>query len=212
MLMKNKMSLSLLLSGNIHFFAAIILASSLSRPLFFSQEQPSSSQPVMFCMGTVEVTSSREEISETEKKHSPDMPLQKKPGETPTVKKETTLFRQKRIVSTVSQKNGDAGLAHKTYHSEAESSQYISAIREKIRKSSFYPFHAKLKGFQGQVMLAFHINPEGDIKNITILQPSPHKVLNTAAFQIVQKASPFPHPPKDFNHTVQIPITFCMKN
>ena len=48
---------------------------------------------------------------------------------------------------------------------------------------------------EGKVILSFVINLEGVIRDLKIVKPSPHEVLNQAALQAVRDCNPFMKPP-----------------
>ena len=51
---------------------------------------------------------------------------------------------------------------------------------------------------EGRVTVEFVITLAGLVKDIRIIEPSRHDLLNSAALKAVRDASPFPKPPKRF--------------
>ncbi len=107
---------------------------------------------------------------------------------------------------------GENGTQKYTKCSKEEASRYIGEIRSKIQKTIYYPLKAQALNAEGTVLVVFCINKNGKISEIDIESISNHTILNKAALTIVKKASPFPIPPLNFSHRIQVPIVFRIKN
>ncbi len=87
---------------------------------------------------------------------------------------------------------------------------YLEKVRRQIEKAKFYPPQAKMAKFEGEITAEFQIDKHGEIQNIVLTRLSKHKVLNTAAFKILTKASPFPTPTDDsiIDKTIETTLVF----
>ena len=74
-----------------------------------------------------------------------------------------------------------------------EAAEYLDAWRKKVEVvgNSNYPAQARAKSLSGTLILTVEINRNGTIADISIINPSPHKLLNDAALRFVRDASPF---------------------
>ena len=72
---------------------------------------------------------------------------------------------------------------------------YYEMVRLRIDRQKKYPKEAYSMHKEGTVTLSFVINLEGVIRDLKIVKPSLHKVLNEAALQAVRDSNPFSRPP-----------------
>ena len=79
--------------------------------------------------------------------------------------------------------------------SEGEDYREMVIRRIEQEKSNHWLKESDGKFREGIVILSFIINPDGTIRNLKILKPSPYKSLNEAALQAVRNSVPFPRPP-----------------
>jgi protein TonB len=88
---------------------------------------------------------------------------------------------------------------------------YYEMVRLKIDRQKKYPDEAASMHKEGKVILSFVINLEGVIRDLKIVKPSPHEVLNEAALQAVRDSNPFLRPPsrlfKD-DILIELDVTF----
>jgi protein TonB len=79
--------------------------------------------------------------------------------------------------------------------------RYANYMSEWVRKvervgNLNYPDAARREGITGKLLLDVALNPDGTIRNITVLRPSGHSLLDEAAVRIVNLAAPYaPFPP-----------------
>jgi protein TonB len=78
------------------------------------------------------------------------------------------------------------------------SSSYLEMVRLKIERHKEYPDMARVRQIEGLVTIRFVITPEGGVRAVEIAKTSRHKVLDTAALRAVERAAPFPKPPRRF--------------
>lgn len=212
---KNKTSLSFLFSAGIHCIAAVLLSLSFHQYTARSFFPESSSQTVFFRMGSITIPSSKKEKN-TKKDKKPVLQSEEKlafrqnKSSSPQQNKSHSNSAQQ--IASATQVTGESGTRKKTMAKGNRADVYIANIRKKLQSNIFYPFQAKILGLEGNVIITFQIGPDGGLTNLKILTPSKHRILNDAAYKIVQKSVPFPLPPKDFTHSIQVPLTFKMKN
>jgi periplasmic protein TonB len=69
-------------------------------------------------------------------------------------------------------------------------------IGDAIQRGVSYPIVARKMGWEGRVVVAFRILPDGSVRNVRVVQGSGYPVLDRSAVEAVRSASPFPRPPK----------------
>ena len=80
--------------------------------------------------------------------------------------------------------------------------KYANYMSEWVRKvervgNLNYPDDARRQGITGKLLLDVALNPDGTVRNITVLRPSGHSLLVEAAIRIVSLAGPYaPFPPE----------------
>lgn len=94
---------------------------------------------------------------------------------------------------------------------EHGAAEYLDKWRKRVESvgQANYPVQIKAKKLSGTLIVSIEINSDGTIADLDILAPSPHKLLNDSALQILRAASPFdPFPDEDFfNKTNIIVVT-----
>lgn len=87
---------------------------------------------------------------------------------------------------------------------------YLEAWRAKVERigNLNYPEEAKRRRVNGSLVLDVVLHNDGSIKEIVVIRPSGHKLLDDAAVRIVKLASPFAAFPPDIrSETDEISIT-----
>lgn len=76
---------------------------------------------------------------------------------------------------------------------------YVNDWRRKIERigNLNYPEEAKRRGLSGRLVLDVIINPDGTVKDVTVLRSSGQKLLDDAAIRIVNLAAPFAPLPQE---------------
>jgi protein TonB len=82
---------------------------------------------------------------------------------------------------------------------------YYEMVVLKIEARKKYPESAKTSMQEGRVTVGFTLTLQGTVKNVKVVRPCQHTVLNEAAVQAVKDAAPFPRPPYRF-FTKDIPM------
>lgn len=75
---------------------------------------------------------------------------------------------------------------------------YYEMVMIKIETSKKYPEQAKTMNKEGRITVGFTLTLQGTIRNLRIVKPCVHTILNQAALQAVKDAAPFPRPPYRF--------------
>lgn len=68
-------------------------------------------------------------------------------------------------------------------------------IRDAIQLAIAYPATARRMGWEGKVVVAFHLLPDGSVRNVRVVEGSGHAALDRGAIDAVRNASPFPRTP-----------------
>ena len=68
-------------------------------------------------------------------------------------------------------------------------------IRDAIQNAIAYPATARRMGWEGKVVVAFQLLPDGSVRDVRVVQGSGHAALDRGAIDAVRNASPFPRFP-----------------
>ena len=68
-------------------------------------------------------------------------------------------------------------------------------IRDAIQREIAYPATARRMGWEGKVVVAFHLLPDGSVRDVRVVQGSGRDSLDRGAIDAVRNASPFPRSP-----------------
>lgn len=85
----------------------------------------------------------------------------------------------------------------------------FAGIRDGIQRRIAYPAMARRMGWEGKVVVAFLILPDGSVRDIRVVQGSGHPVLDRGAVDAVRNASPFPRPPAEAE--IVTPVVYRLK-
>lgn len=85
--------------------------------------------------------------------------------------------------------------ARETTAESMTTAAFLDMVRLKIESRKRYPGIAKARNMQGRVTVRFVLTTDGSVRDVAVITPSPHKVLDQAAMEAVQTAAPFPRPP-----------------
>ncbi len=85
-------------------------------------------------------------------------------------------------------------------------------IRQRIEERKAYPKQARLRKFEGKVIVECVLSTSGQITSIKVAQGSRFGVLDKAALKAVEDASPFPKPPGDlFKEDIRLRIALVFE-
>jgi len=87
--------------------------------------------------------------------------------------------------------------------------KYANYMSEWVRKvervgNLNYPDVARREGLSGKLLLDVALNPDGTVRNISVLRPSGHAAIDEAAIRIVNLAAPFPPFPADIRNEADV--------
>ncbi|MDA0691669.1 MAG: energy transducer TonB [Nitrospinae bacterium] len=91
---------------------------------------------------------------------------------------------------------------------------FSAKIRNRIAQVKYYPRIARSRGFEGQPVVAFTLGNGGELLELSIVNPSPFKLLDEAALDAVKSASPYPPIPellKINSMKFNLPISFMLE-
>ncbi len=89
---------------------------------------------------------------------------------------------------------------------EFKYANYMSEWVKKVERvgNLNYPDAARREGVSGKLMMDVALNADGTVRNISILRPSGHSVIDEAAVRIVNLAAPFPPFPPEIGKDAEI--------
>lgn len=90
-------------------------------------------------------------------------------------------------------------------------SNYLNQVRVLIENKKFYPASARRMKIEGEVLLKFTLDRQGNIKNVLFIQKSSFDPLNEAAMSALEQVRIFPAFPKEIIEdtlTIQQKISF----
>jgi protein TonB len=134
-------------------------------------------------------------------KEAPEQPLVQAPTNRELIEKKLEMARLAEEVQRENQ--AYAKRPKKKYISantkEYEYAAYMSAWVARVERigNLNYPDEARRQQLHGQLVLTVAINRDGSVKDIEVIQPSGHKLLDEAAERIVRLAAPFPSIPAE---------------
>jgi len=134
-------------------------------------------------------------------KEVPEQPVLPQPTNRELIEKKLEMARLAEEVQRESQ--AYAKRPKKKYISantkEYEYAGYMSAWVARIERigNLNYPDEARRQQLHGQLVLTVALNRDGSVKDIEVIQPSGHKLLDDAAIRIVKLAAPFPPIPAE---------------
>ena len=91
---------------------------------------------------------------------------------------------------------------------------FSSQVRTKIAQTKYYPRSARRRGLEGEPVVDFTLGNAGNLLQVSINNPSPHKLLDEAALDAVKSATPYPPIPELLKmETIRfkLPISFILE-
>jgi TonB family protein len=92
--------------------------------------------------------------------------------------------------------------------------EFSTKVRTRIAQTKYYPRTARRRGFEGEPVVAFTLGYTGKLLEISIKNPSQHKLLDEAALDAVRSASPYPPIPELLRVKTlrfKLPISFILE-
>lgn len=90
---------------------------------------------------------------------------------------------------------------------------YVSDLLKKVRANVRYPRRALERSQEGGIRISVEIDRKGNIKSMSWLEESRHKILNKEAWDAVERSAPFPAMPNAIpgaGFEFSAPITFTL--
>lgn len=72
---------------------------------------------------------------------------------------------------------------------------YLKTVRMLVEQQKKYPKPARLRKFEGKVVIECVVTPSGQVHSIRIARGSSYGILDRAAVRALEDAAPFPKPP-----------------
>lgn len=100
-------------------------------------------------------------------------------------------------------------LRSKWIHANTKEDKYVNymvAWRQKVEEvgNANYPDKARQQKLSGSLVLDVALNPNGTIRKVTIVKPSPYPLLDEAALRIVHLAAPFDPFPEEIRQETDV--------
>jgi TonB family protein len=91
---------------------------------------------------------------------------------------------------------------------------FYTKVGRQIAFAKIYPDFARKRGYQGKILVAFKINRDGKISNLSVSKSSGYKILDEAALDAVKEAGPYPPIPEELKENslkLKIPISYVLR-
>ncbi len=98
--------------------------------------------------------------------------------------------------------------------STTERQHYLAALVAAINRNKFYPRASRRRAEQGQVVVSFVIQRNGELSDLAIVESSGYERLDEAALKTLRRTTPFkPFPPNVQRDSwpIKVPIAFSLK-
>jgi protein TonB len=116
----------------------------------------------------------------------------------PQVEPLTTISKQSDKSSKQNEKPpASANVSSESAITKKERNLYYAKLAQWLERHKRYPTIARRRNQQGQVIIQFVMNREGELLRYQLITPSEHHSLNSATIKMLERASPMPKPPKD---------------
>lgn len=92
--------------------------------------------------------------------------------------------------------------------------RYVSYIVSRIERNKLYPDESQRKGHEGVVAVRLLVARNGNVRRVTILQPSRYPALTDAAIASIARSVPFEPFPKGLEEeemTIRLEIRFTLR-
>jgi protein TonB len=106
-----------------------------------------------------------------------------------------TTSSNKEIAATSETKEAQAEPAEnraETNNSDSQRNFLLGQIHDQLSRHLYYPQRARRRGWQGEVLIAFHINREGQLGDIRLARSSGYPLLDNSAMAAMHKVKAIP--------------------
>jgi TonB family protein len=108
-----------------------------------------------------------------------------------------------------------ASISWVTPSKKEQEKRYLADLHAAIAGKKFYPEQARREGREGRVVVGITIRRDGEITNVTVVEPSGSRLLDRAASKAVRQLGrfrPFSNRIVDSALTTQIAFTYRLEN
>jgi protein TonB len=91
---------------------------------------------------------------------------------------------------------------------------YMAPLQAHLARQREYPRRARQRGIEGTVTVRFTLHPDGRITHAQVIARARSAILNEAARELLERASPAPAFPDDMAQqpiTLPVPIRYGLK-
>jgi len=130
---------------------------------------------------------------------SPDVSSSATPEVTESTAPETVRLRD------LQQRSGGAGVV----------ARYAGVLKGWLQKNMHYPRAARLAGQEGDVVVRFVIDRDGNVQSVELESGSGYELLDREATEMVERGDPFPAMPVDMpgdRLEVRVPVSFHVRD
>ena len=82
----------------------------------------------------------------------------------------------------------------------------LGLIRRRIESAKSYPFAARRSQQEGTVLVEFEIDPEGNLRQIKLVQSSRYPLLDEETLKTIRRAAPFPA----YDRPIRLAVRFSL--
>lgn len=152
------------------------------------------------------------QVESTQEQSQPEEPSPEQKPEQPSA---TELVNRSMEMLTLNEQINQSMLIY----SKAPKSKYITARTKEFKYASYmrdwvtkvervgelnYPDAARRNKLSGSLMVEVALDPDGSVRDISVLRPSGHKLLDDAAIRIVKLAAPYPPFPESIRKETDV--------
>lgn len=179
------------------------------------QPEIQQAQKVIAEVHPVETAPLKEVLKTPAKKPEKRVKKQEKAKSTKAAKKGAKTNARKggeRVTSKKARSNANGRADAKTNDGGTKArSNYKGKVVAKLRRAKRYPKKARRGNLSGTARVSFTISQSGSVSGVRLARSSGHAILDTAALDMVRRASPMPKFPSDIKRskmTLQVPVRF----
>ena len=96
----------------------------------------------------------------------------------------------------------------------------LGEIKHRLSRYLSYPVRARRRGWQGEVMVGFHVDKQGFLRNVHLTQTSGYSLLDNAALNAIGKVKNIPlsswfknnHEDTFYPTALQLPVSYRLTN
>lgn len=111
------------------------------------------------------------------------------PASDPPQRVKPEPFAPESVTASASPANNSSTLTTESLASQREKQRnyLLGEIQHRLSRYLTYPIRARKRGWQGKVMIVFHINEQGQLNNVRLAQSSGYSLLDRSAVSAIAK-------------------------